>query len=88
MSVLVERDPDIGVPHERRQRFDVDARGDHQRRVAVAALVERWLPNTCRKSSSRAARIAVERADEEAPSLRAVGQGRPVSLTGRAPMAS
>jgi hypothetical protein len=31
----------VGVTHERRQRLDVDAGGDHQRRVAVAALVQR-----------------------------------------------
>lgn len=39
VAIEVEGDLDVRVTHEGRERLRVDARGDHQRGVGVAALV-------------------------------------------------
>ena len=39
VAVAVERDRDVGVPHVRRERLRVDARGDHQRGEGMPCLV-------------------------------------------------
>ena len=84
VPVLVERDPDVRVPHEGRERLHVDARGDHQGRVAVAALVQGRLLDAGGLGCLATAAVGAPHVGEDAPARGAVDQilGQPIAQGG------